>query len=129
SACNRVMASSAIFTPRHDSSSSACRPNAHGAAMLHDDQLGLRRPLLRAIPAYLPILRIRRDFLAVVIGAASPLAAGLAAHQLPRLIFRRLEILFTVAATPLDHTGGCRSSAEDLPGRFRNCYRVPYCVL
>jgi hypothetical protein len=44
----------------------------------------------------------------VVIGASSPLASGLAAHQLPRLIFRRLEILLTVAASPIDHTGGCR---------------------
>ena len=84
-----------------------------------------RSPFLRAIPAHLPILRVRRDLLVVIIGAALPLAAWLATHQLPRLIFRRLEILLTVAASPLGHTGGCRT----LRGGFRNCYRVRYCVL
>src|SRR4026208_417746 len=71
-----------------------------------------RSPLLRAIPAHLPILRVSRDLLTVIVGAALPLAGWLATHQLPRLIFRRLEFLLTVAASPLGHTGGCRT-----PGR------------
>ena len=45
-----------------------------------------------------------------IIGAAFPLAIGLATHQLPRLKLRRLELVLTVAASPsLDHTGGGRT--------------------
>jgi hypothetical protein len=58
--------------------------------------------------ALLTVFRVRRDLLAVIIGAAAALAFELAAHQLPRLILRRLEVLLTVAASPFDHTGGCR---------------------
>ena len=43
-----------------------------------------------------------------ILGATAALATQLAAHQLPRLIFRWLEDLLTVAASPFDHTGGCR---------------------
>ena len=48
SACTYVRpqsrrADSTIFTPRHDSSSSACRPNARSAALLHVAQLGVHR--------------------------------------------------------------------------------------
>ena len=46
--------------------------------------------------------------LAVILGAAPALAAGITANQLPRLIFRWLEEPLTVPASPLDHTGGCR---------------------
>jgi hypothetical protein len=40
---NRAVASPPIFKPRRDSSNSVCRPNARGAAVLHDDQLGIHR--------------------------------------------------------------------------------------
>jgi hypothetical protein len=44
---------------------------------------------------------------------------------LPRLIFRWLEDPLTVAASPFDHTGGCRIPWTWLSGeRFRNCYSV-----
>lgn len=66
-------------------------------------------PFLRAVQAYLAIFRICRDFPAVIIGAAPSLALGRAAYRLPRLIFRWLEGLLTVAALPFDHTGGCRT--------------------
>jgi hypothetical protein len=62
-------------------------------------------PLLRAIQAHLAVLRVRRDPLAVIVSAAAALAAGVAAHRLPRLIFGRLENPLTVAASPFDHTG------------------------
>jgi len=42
------------------------------------------------------------------IRAAATLTTGVAARRLPRLIFRGLEDLFTKAASPFHHTGGCR---------------------
>lgn len=69
-------------------------------------------PFLRAVQAYLAIFRVRGDLLAMIIGAAAPLAAGVAAYRLPRLIFRWLEGSLTVGASPLDHTGGCRTGAR-----------------
>jgi hypothetical protein len=65
-------------------------------------------PFLRAVPAYLAVLRVCGNLLAVIPGAAAALATGVAAHRLPRLIFRWLEDPLTVAASPFDHTGGCR---------------------
>ncbi|HEY6273518.1 MAG TPA: hypothetical protein VIX19_16180, partial [Terriglobales bacterium] len=46
--------------------------------------------------------RVRHDLLAVMLSAATALAAGLAAHQLRRLIFRWLEDSLTVGASPFD---------------------------
>jgi hypothetical protein len=65
-------------------------------------------PFLWAVHAHLAVFRVRRNFLAVILGAAAALTTGATAHQLPRLIFRWLEDPFTVAASPFDHTGGCR---------------------
>lgn len=65
-------------------------------------------PFLRAVQAYLPVFRVRRDLLAVILSAAAALATGIAAHRLRGLIFRGLEDALTVAASPFDHTGGCR---------------------
>jgi hypothetical protein len=65
-------------------------------------------PFLRTIQADLAILRVCGDLLAVIIGAPAALAFRLAAHQLARLILRCQEGLFTVGASPFDHTGGCR---------------------
>ena len=82
-------------------------------------------PLLRTIQAFLPVDRVRSDLLAVIIGAATPLAVGLTAYRLPRLILRWLEDHLTVAAAPFDHTGGCRTAEASVSdGRFRNCCRV-----
>lgn len=66
-------------------------------------------PFLRAIQAHLPVFRIRRDLLAVILSAAPALATGIAADRLRRLILRGLENAITVAASPFDHTGGCRT--------------------
>jgi hypothetical protein len=66
-------------------------------------------PLLGAVPAHLAVLRVRSDLLAVILCAAAALADGIAAYRLFRLIFRWLEDLLTVAASPFDHTGGCRT--------------------
>jgi len=65
-------------------------------------------PFLRAVQAHLAVFRVRRDLLAVILSAAAALATGIAAHRLSRLIFRWLENPLTVAASPFDHTGGCR---------------------
>ena len=78
-------------------------------------------PLVWTIQALLSVNRVRSDLLAVVIGAATPLALGLTAYRLPRLILRWLEDHLTVAATPFDHTGGCRTGEESISdGKFRN---------
>jgi len=69
-------------------------------------------PFLRTVPTSQPIFRVGSDFLAVVIGAAAPLATGFAAYGLPRLILRWLKDLLTVAATPLDHTGVVAPAAD-----------------
>lgn len=65
-------------------------------------------PFLRAVPTHFAVFWVRRDLLTVVLSAATSLATGLAAHRLPGLIFRWLEDLFTVAASPFEHIGGCR---------------------
>ena len=54
------------------------------------------------------VFRVRRDLLAVMLGAAAALTTWVAAHRLPWLILRWLEDPLTVAASPFDHTGGCR---------------------
>ena len=74
-------------------------------------------PFLRAVQAYLAVFGVPGDLLAVVIGAAAPLAAGVAAYRLPRLIFRWLEGSFTVAASPFDHTAGCRTGSYAISRR------------
>jgi hypothetical protein len=66
-------------------------------------------PLLNTVPAYLAVFGVGGYSLAVIIGATSPLAARFAANRLPWLVFRWLEDSFTVAATPFDHIGGCRT--------------------
>jgi hypothetical protein len=68
-------------------------------------------PFLRAVQAYLAVLGVGGDFLAMIIGAAVPLAASVTAYRLPRLIFRWLEGSLAVEASPFDHTGGCRTGA------------------
>jgi len=65
-------------------------------------------PLLWAVQTDLAVFLVRRDLLAVIFSAAPALTAGVAAHRLRRLIFRWLEDPLTVAASPFDHTGGCR---------------------
>ena len=66
-------------------------------------------PLLNTVPAYLAVFGVGDYPLAVIIGATSPLAVRFAANRLPWLVFRWLEDSFTVAATPFDHIGGCRT--------------------
>ena len=68
----------------------------------------LLTPLVRALQARLAVDGVGGDLLAVIISASAALAAGVAAHRLPRLIFRWLEDPLTEAATPFAHTGGCR---------------------
>jgi hypothetical protein len=65
-------------------------------------------PFLGTVQAHLAVFRVRRDLLAVIFGAAAALTTGVAAHRLSRLIFRGLEDLLTVAASPFDHIAGCR---------------------
>jgi len=65
-------------------------------------------PFLWAVQARLAIFRVSRDLLAVIFGAAAPLATRVAAHRLPRLVFRWLEDPLTDAASPFDHNTGCR---------------------
>ena len=50
----------------------------------------------------------------------SALTFGPAAHDLPRLILRRLEVLLTIAASPFDHTGGCRTLGAPSRGSRRD---------
>jgi len=66
-------------------------------------------PFLRAVPAYLVVFRVGIDLLAVILGATAALAGRFRAHRLPRLILRWQEASLTVAASPFDHTGGCRT--------------------
>jgi hypothetical protein len=65
-------------------------------------------PFLRAVQADLPVLRVRRDLLPVILSASAALADGVAAHRLRRMILRGLEDPLTVVASPIEHTGGCR---------------------
>ena len=65
-------------------------------------------PFLRTVQAYLAVFRVRRDLLAVILSTPSALAAGVTTYRLTRLIFRWLEDLLAVAASPFDHTGCCR---------------------
>jgi len=67
---------------------------------------------IRPVESCLALFEVGGDLLAVVIGAAAPLAAGVTAYRLPRLIFRWLEDSLTVGALPFDHTGGCRTGVE-----------------
>jgi len=74
-------------------------------------------PFLRTVQAYLAVFGVPGDLSAVMIGAAAPLAAGVAAYRLPRSIFRWLEGSLTVGASPLEHTGGCRTGARSFSGK------------
>jgi len=57
--------------------------------------------------------RHRNEFSCLV----PPLAPGVAAYRPPRLMFRWLEGSFTVAASPFDHTGGCRTGSVAISRR------------
>ena len=65
-------------------------------------------PFLWAVQAHLAVLRVRSDLLTMILSAAAALATGIAAHRLPRLIFRWLKDPLTVATTPFDHICRCR---------------------
>src|ERR1700749_4504156 len=67
-----------------------------------------RAPLLRTIAAHLAVYRVGSHLLPVIVGAPAALTLGFAAHRLRRPIFRWLKDPLTVAASPFDHTGGCR---------------------
>jgi hypothetical protein len=80
---------------------------------------------LRLSRQHLAAVRVRSNLLAVILGAAATLASEFAPRRLPRLVFRWLEDPLTVAASPFDHTGGCRIlRSAILSRRFRNCYSV-----
>jgi hypothetical protein len=66
-------------------------------------------PFLRTVEAYLAVFRIRGDLLAVIIGAAPPLAGAIAAHRLRRLKLRQLEDSLAIPTPPLIHTDSCRA--------------------
>jgi len=51
------------------------------------------------------VVRIVGQFGPAVVGTALPLTAGIAAHGLGGLIFRRREGLEAVGTAPLDHSG------------------------
>jgi hypothetical protein len=65
-------------------------------------------PFLRTIAAHLAVYRVGSHLLPVIVGAPEALTLGFAAHRLRRPIFRWLKDPLTVAASPFDHTGGCR---------------------
>src|SRR5438876_11389372 len=65
----------------------------------------MSRHLRGAVEAHLPVLGISGDLLAVIIGAALPLAVQISADGLSRLIFRKHKGLLTVATMPFHHTG------------------------
>ena len=65
-------------------------------------------PFLGAVQAYLAVYGVSGDLPAVILSAAAALATGIVADHLCRLIFRWLENPLTEAASPFDHTGGCR---------------------
>src|SRR5262252_7998928 len=79
-------------------------------------------PFLWAVQAHLAIFRVRSDLLAVILSAAAALATGIAAHRLPRLIFRWLEDPLTVAASPFAHKGRC---LIELNRTLREVYLAP----
>src|SRR5260370_21886568 len=70
---------------------------------------------IKAVQAYLAVFGIPGDFLAVIIGAAPPLAAGVTAYRLSRLMFRWLEDSLAVVASPSDQTRGGRAQARAVP--------------
>src|ERR1019366_9019796 len=91
----------------------------------------LRAPLLRGIPAPLPIHRIGGDLPPMVIVAASPLAAWIAASSLSRLKLGWQKCFLAIAAGPFSHEpvlachGAPLSSGSSLHARqFRNSCRV-----
>ena len=71
-------------------------------------------PLLRTVQAHLPIFGIGSDLLAVIIGAATALAVGIAADGLPGLILRRHEDPLAITALPFGHIRRCRIRQPDL---------------
>ena len=86
-------------------------------------------PFLSAIQTSLAVFRVRGDFLAVVIGAAPPLADRIAAYRLPRLKLGWLETALAIPTLAYAHIGGCRTGeARFSEGRFRSWYRVLYRV-
>jgi hypothetical protein len=85
----------------------------HGFGMLSAVSLPVVRiagpPLAGAVTAYLAVIRIRCDLPSVIIGAALPLASGLATDRLARLKLRRLKGLLAIAAAPVTHNSRCRT--------------------
>jgi hypothetical protein len=69
-------------------------------------------PFPGTIPADFTVLGIGGNFGAVIIGAATALAVGLAANGLSALELRRLEDLLAVEATPFTHMNGVVSSSH-----------------
>src|ERR1035437_10469653 len=72
----------------------------------------LRAPLLRAIPAPLPIHRIGGDLPPMVIVTASPLAAWIAASSLSRLKLGWQKCFLAIAAGPFSHEPGLGSKSN-----------------
>ncbi|HEY6304079.1 MAG TPA: hypothetical protein VIX14_13550 [Terriglobales bacterium] len=66
-------------------------------------------PFLSAIQASLAIFGVRRDLLAVVIGAAPPLALWIPAYRLLRLKLGWLENPPAIPTLAYAHIGGCRT--------------------
>jgi hypothetical protein len=69
-------------------------------------------PFSGAVKADLAVFGIGGEFGAVIVGAATALAAGLAANGLAALKLRRLEDLMAVEATPFTHMNGVVSSSQ-----------------
>jgi hypothetical protein len=95
-------------------------------------------PLLPTLLHDLGIQRIGTDLGVMIIAAAAPLARGLAANDLMRMIADRLENLLTVTATTIIHQAAPKQNAiasfcSEPPGNlqhrqkiigYRNSYRV-----
>ena len=71
-------------------------------------------PFLRTVHAYLAVFRIRGDLLAVIIGAAPPLAGGIAANRLPRPKLGWLETALTIPTLAYAHIGRCRTGGGEI---------------
>jgi hypothetical protein len=84
-------------------------------------------PFSGTVAADVAVFGIGGEFTAVIIGAPTALAVGLAAYGLAALELRRLEILLAVEATPFTHMNGVFSSRRTSSAarrEFRNCCRV-----
>src|SRR5439155_20892322 len=83
----------------------------HGGGVLFPVPLPVIRipisPLPWALHANLSILRIGSDLAPVVIVPPLPLAIGIAAYSLRRLVFSGLECLLAIQAAPSGHESRC----------------------